>query len=135
MSAWIVSARHVDAIVSAAIDHDLVGVRTARKVAQSLVDENRASIVYLYPNDDEPVRAHEEVRLVVEHDGKPLDCWALLRLIDCYVYQSSEHPGWEASDARGLCEDLHAAICDANGLDAETYREDPRARNAPWGIR
>ena len=47
---------------------------------------------------------------------------AARKIVDCYDYQSCEHPSWEASAAKALADRLSALL-----------PEDDDYRKAPWG--
>jgi hypothetical protein len=50
-----------------------------------------------------------------------------LKLIDCYEYQSCEHPGWHSSSARCFCEALRLRLIAAlPGYDEAPYEWPPR---------
>jgi hypothetical protein len=38
---------------------------------------------------------------------------AALKALDCYEYQSCEHPGWEASEAKAFCDSLRSSLIGA----------------------
>jgi hypothetical protein len=50
-----------------------------------------------------------------------------LKLIDCYEYQSCEHPGWHSSSARSFCEALRKRLIGAlPGYPDAPYEWPPR---------
>jgi hypothetical protein len=135
MSAWIVSKQHIDAMVTAGLpapgkspvvrwsDPDQAEVckelskENADGVGRMLWQENRQSVNYRYGEDNpvDPIYGYEPER------HSPL---TVLKLIECYEYQSCEHPGWENGEARKFCQALRVkAVQDLPGYDAE-----------PWGI-
>lgn len=166
MSAWIVSRRHIDYMVSAAARYDrhveiartqgnrllpdVVYQWSERIDDPSIVDvdvmtthlapswkdclgrlwwyENHASVAYRYPNhaDDLPGPVGltlAEIRDEYQHILH-LDPVVVLKAIDCWRYQSCEHPGHEKSAAWRLAGTLmHITIYNLPGYDA-----------APWGI-
>lgn len=127
MSAWIVSKRHIDAIVTAAINAGLSRGKTADQLGDMLWRENVASVSYRY----------REARPDVFYRFEPNalnDPWSLVKQLDCYDYQSCEHPEWEASEARALIENLRAHTMAALGMPLTNYQETANWREAPWGI-
>jgi hypothetical protein len=102
MSAFIVSPRHIDFIVSAAytwraMPDDLPHTRAgAAMLAAQLEAENRASVNARYNENDGMPDAPRSVQLVFEI-GNPV---RVLKAIACLEYQSCEHAGWPESDVK-----------------------------------
>ena len=125
MSAYIVSARHVDYLVSAAVlwrgslvATDEHGNATPEAAVAMLETENRASVEYRYPDraknpenlpggpDRDRVPGKRSHRMTLN-----VKAVQVLKAVSCYEYQSCEHPGWDESKAKRFCEALtHAAI-------------------------
>jgi hypothetical protein len=131
MSAFVVSKRHIDAMVTAALDgrHGMnltwfgadgtrheVTLATATETGAMLWATNVESVNYRY-NDNEPLLDYS----FESHDVPPV--W-VLKAIDCYEYQSCEHDGWKGSDASLFAEALRRHVV---GML-------PGYENAPWGI-
>lgn len=141
MSAWIVSEQHITAMLTAGLrfgygpddkmrffagEYNRAKVReltlsTASEVGQMLWAENYASVNHRYeesgeaPDYDYPDRSGDRVEK---------DPVVILKLIDCYEYQSCEHDGWATSKAKAFCDALRSrAINKLPGYDA-----------APWGL-
>lgn len=101
---------------------------TPEELGQLLWDENVASVSYRYggeSRDTLPGPVGEDY--VYVHRGASLaprpDPVRVLKACDCYEYQSCEHPGWSASEARAALEAIRSAAIHAlPGYDA-----------APWG--
>lgn len=62
----------------------------------------------------------------------------VLKALDCYEYQSCEHPGWPASEAHAVCKALRRAVlCQVDGYDESPWAWDDtqlataRARQRP----
>ena len=142
MSAWMVSKRHVDYLLSAALRYGKVhplrwylpattetpqpyeerrrelAPENASSVGAMLWTENRVSVNHRY-NQKGGLQSYRFAR----YPGD-VDPVVVLKSIRCYVYQSCEHPGWEQSEARAFCDALTLACFDKlPGYDA-----------APWGI-
>ena len=133
MSAWIVSKAHIRAMVSLGVSRGLIvkgsmlGSRMS-ELGQMLINENVASVRYRYPDSGDQLPGPNERYWLTpyRHDlvgparvPTPVEG---LKLINCYEYQSCEHPGWEDSDAHKWCQDLESALIhDLPGYD-----------EAPW---
>lgn len=93
----------------------------AERIGQMLVRENRLSVNHRYRESEvEAIYTYE--RPVIRGRVDPV---VILKAIDCYEYQSCEHPGWKCSEAHAFCRALrHRMICHLSG-----YEE------APWEIR
>jgi hypothetical protein len=125
MSAFVVSKEHIDAIVAAAMpsgaqegcywyrggNGKYADYTNADEIGRMLWDECVRSVSYRYPdNDPLPGGAYFD-------DGTPeseayvfpllkapkLEPVAALKAIQCYEYQSCEHPGWDTSEAKTFC--------------------------------
>jgi hypothetical protein len=117
MSAWIVSRQHIDVMVDAAIRRGLVEPSQADEVGRMLWKENLASVAHRYPRDKDGERpgptdfrdADVETYTFTPLPKEIVDVWdlnpdgALRVTVDCYDYQSCEHPGWRGSAAHALC--------------------------------
>jgi hypothetical protein len=135
MSAFVVDRKHIDALVTAALDgcplrqgspvswyfpsierpgDTLVTLQEKRRTARQedasrigamLWAENVNSVNHRYTEDE-----WEDVYEYRRYTGT-LPAVQVLKAIDCYVYQSCEHDGWETSEAKQFCESLrHAYI-------------------------
>jgi hypothetical protein len=148
MSAWIVSTRHIDVLVQAATRPDAYGplrysyephapedgTRVSVVCTQTdalgrmLLAENIASVAFRYPDDtfDElPGPTKKTAPAAYRYtDPGTFPIVDELKAIDCYEYQSCEHPQWERSEARAFCQALrHRLVMRLPGYD-----------EAPWGI-
>jgi hypothetical protein len=84
------------------------------------------SVAYRYPHDSDEALPGAGARPETYHYRPPVPFSpvVLLKAIDCYEYQSCEHPQWRTSDARAICAALrHRLIGELPGYSA-----------APWGI-
>lgn len=140
MSAFTVDTAHIDTIVNAMRQYAGVPVPTGaeRNIGQMLWDENFASVNYRYrENESAPVYAPTLT-------DEPLSPIAVLKALDCYEYQSCEHPGWEESDARKLCDAIRGIIftdhpdwgqtVNRYGYDQRRYTMLPEYGAAPWEV-
>lgn len=122
MSAWIVSKKHIDVLVAALVEEQVIKLADADETGRILWRENHKSVNARYA---EKTRApaytfeHESTSNVV-----------VLKSIHCYEYQTCEHDGWKRSRARQLCLELTSRIAYALAQQACRKAYD----DAPWGI-
>ena len=146
MSAWIVSKRHIDLLVSVILRSEAVpeaGV-DANTIGTELWTECHRSVNYRYSeNEPVPDYHHEPYPLDVAGDGYLF----LLKQVDCYRYQSCEHPGWESSAACRWTDELRqmwirrasrefpgSALAPAPAGRPWTASYPAAYERAPWGI-
>ncbi|GHJ45862.1 hypothetical protein Cs7R123_32040 [Catellatospora sp. TT07R-123] len=91
---------------------------TAGQVGAMLLATNRDSVNHRY--DETEI---EPPYLFTRVPGDP-DPVVVLKAVDCYEYQSCEHPGWRDSQAREFCDALRALAISRL----------PGYRRAPWLI-
>lgn len=77
---------------------------TADRVGQMLLSENHKSVNHRYSESD------DESRLYRYSPRLQRPAVEILKLIDCYEYQSCEHPGWKKSEARKFCDVLRGKL-------------------------
>jgi hypothetical protein len=98
-----------------------------KTLGQMLLDECLRSVWYRYEDDtlDTLPGYHDtEDRSAYTHHDMHVTAIATLKSIDCYEYQSCEHPEWPESCAKAFCDALRRAIThDIPGYD-----------DAPWGL-
>lgn len=155
MSAWIVSKEHIDLIVSegirlearlvsvgddGALEVDRLTSLNANTVGRVLWGECQRSVAYRYPRDRDGqwpgpaglTLAEIEgytwtpttLRLGMDRETQRLV--GLINAIECYEYQSCEHPGWASSEAKRWVESIYRLA-----VARLTRRLEP---NLPWGI-
>ena len=138
MSAWIVSRAQIDALVLASVqfdvpfDPDSSAGRTPTPAGlaaagAALWAENHRSVNHRY-DESEPVPDYSPSLPEVV-----LDPVAVIKLIDCYAYQSCEHPGWTTSASADFCRRLREAAL--AGLALEPSRSGERAVPLGWDDR
>lgn len=135
MSAWIVSRAHIDSLVLAGVQFGVIEEPTPQKLTALGVDlwaENHRSVSYCCDHGYQAPPYTAPMAEVV------LDRVAVVKLVDCIVYQSCEHPAWTGSAAAGYCRRLRVAamgelpLPHRQGGGATTY---PLGwEDAPWGI-
>jgi hypothetical protein len=135
VSAFIVSATHVDVLLSVALHgpHDAAvpranwsppyldqaGIRlsaaTCSPLGAALLAENIASVAHRYPD----CARHElpgpwPTPIPDQYEftdfGACMNIAEACSAIDCFEYQSCEHPEWEASCARTFCQQFRGAL-------------------------
>ncbi len=168
MSAFMVSKTHIDLMVRLAIwGPSGVEVRpdkawyrpyfgnpsrkaepeTANELGEIFVKENLSSIHYRYPdtieNPDATPGPIEQYWLTeYEYDDPQIDLTIVedFCLLDCYEYQSCEHPEWRDSEAFKLVDSIRGSLIHRlPGYDQVPWsfdRDDlAKLRKAPWGAR
>ena len=138
MSAWLVSQHHIAALATALLD---LG-HGPQAVGETLLRENERSLRYRYEERAEPY-FNEDGQLTapfafagpVREGGV---AW-LLKQVDCYAYQACEHPAWQQSEAKRLCDAIEAQIAglsedEAPALRLDAVRSSREYNAAPWGI-
>src|SRR5262249_30306760 len=134
MSAFVVSATHVDVLLSVALHgpsdgasrrHDWtppyldeagtrLSVTTSSLLGACLLAENIASVAHRYPDcarhelpGPMPMPIPDQYELT--DFGPCMTIAEACSAIDCYVYQSCEHPEWQGTSAEAFCERLRGA--------------------------
>jgi hypothetical protein len=131
MSAWLVSKKHIDALVYARGLNDMRGGRIDdidnNELGRMLWRENMASMLARYGDAiDEKVLAdyHYDPVSAGVLIGREFGPVYFIKAIHCYRYQSCEHDGWESSRSADYCKRLEQMLVHRlPGYDA-----------APWGI-
>jgi hypothetical protein len=91
---------------------------SAGRVGAMLLAENRASVDHRYDENE-----IEAPYLFTRLPGRP-DPAVVLKAVACLEYQSCEHPGWIASEAKRFCDALRLLAISRL----------PGYRDAPWPI-
>lgn len=134
MSAFIVSKRHIDFLVTALFKYEVVthDDGTPGAIGQTLWQENHTSVNYRY-DESEPCPPYT-------YSGSGLtdlvrDPLVTYKQIRCYVYQACEHTGYETSHvAEWMALLEYACERGANLPPGKTMRQLPGWDDAPWGI-
>ena len=140
MSAFQVSNAHISVLVFARefVDSRLTPFYrdSETDLGRALVRENVLSCEHRYPSNAQ--RDHVLTTGAVEpsaadfaaeayfykRPAKTPDVVTMLKAIDCYEYQSCEHPGWKTSHARDYCAEVRRNLIPML----------PGYSDAPWGI-
>lgn len=101
---------------------------TSDELGHMLWQECLASVLYRYPEDTPEtvpgLVSHPWTKpYVYEAPGFQPTPGEVFQTIDCYSYQSCEHPSWYRSEAESFCRSLRSAWC---GFV-------PGYHEAPWG--
>jgi hypothetical protein len=138
MSAWVCSENHINTIAvylaSREIEVEWHGrpfkcIEQPENVANILYHENVASVNYRYNEQAQEPAAKHTYALAMIPDPVPM-----YKLIGCYTYQSSEHPGWEHCLAKLLCDAGERHIERVLGKTADEIEGTAEWNKAPWGI-
>jgi hypothetical protein len=123
MSAFICNLSHITALAVHAARHHLLGYADAKQVGEMLHAENVASVNYRY---SEATRPHFAIcEWAAFH---PFSRVQILKAAHCLHYQSCEHPGWKASDACKLLEEIIGEFTpDLPGYDDAQWEITPPA--------
>lgn len=141
MSAFVLNKGHIDAMLRAGLAyshasrlywytshpgtieqaqelHRELRSDTADQIGAMLVAENVRSVCYRYekqPTDELPGPGDSYWLRDYHYDPRgPIPTpVAALKLVDCYEYQSCEHPEWEGSEASRFCDALRRKLIDA----------------------
>jgi hypothetical protein len=121
MSAFTLGTDHIDLLITVAMripgfNEQVVNIpKTADLLGQDLVDENYASVNYRYASHDDPETPPEyHWQPVAEVQAEKLSALLLLQIINavnCYDYQTCEHPAWTDSKAFWVSQAI-AAWCE-----------------------
>jgi len=117
VSAYIVDRAHIDVLVQGLAESEIVTEVDPDELGRILWRENLASVAYRYPNDGDgerpgpmDFRDNDVETYIYRRPTKPISRGALMAAVECYDYQSCEHPGWRISQARTWAHDLYARL-------------------------
>jgi hypothetical protein len=132
MSAWIVSKKHIDLLVTLAAQYELMDGKTEQQFGQILWDENYRSVNSRYDDNESP-RQYEFTPYPVE----TLSTIAQIKQARCYIYQTCETDDYAQTVAIMFAETL-ATILEQEGNfyipSGKSVRDLPGWESAPWGI-
>jgi hypothetical protein len=121
VSAWIVSKTHIDALVQALIEADLIEADKATATGKMLWRENHKSINARYgASPRTPAYTYTPL------EGRAFDAPAVIQSAAvCYDYQTCEHEGYRSSKARLFVLALAGMVKDSERHDG---------LKGPWGV-
>lgn len=116
MSALILDDDHIDFLVSAVVEYsvrrgDDVAARTWTELGRLMLRENYRSVDYRYKDSGSPGWPDGELGLWESYryrsvEPAQLDPVQTIKVVQCYQYQSCEHPGWGDSEAKRVTDRL-----------------------------
>lgn len=112
MSAFVVEKEHIDFIVTAAIDFEIIAAPAALALGKCLWQENVNSVLKRYPQIQGRERTGylQEVQLYTFKRRTHISVNDVAGAIACLDYQSCEHDEWEGSLAHDFLVRLRAAL-------------------------
>jgi hypothetical protein len=131
MSAWIVTKKHIDYLVTAGIAAEVVQPSKADETGRMLWRECLQSVAYRYPYHVDGTRPgpvgfkDSDVDRYQWRETPVLTGGALAKTVGCYDYQSCEHPEYRDSEASKLIAELSRISGRDDGVK---YPDD-----VPWG--
>ena len=118
MSAFVVTTKHIDYLVAAALAYKITLLPSADVIGSTLLEENYRSVNHRYHDADAaPAYRYTDPKLPIIHIQ-------VIKAAQCLRYQSCEHDGWERSNARHILE----------GLITEAISRLPGYNDAAWAI-
>lgn len=115
MSAWVVGQDHIDLMVTAAMrlsgwNEKYINIpETADILGKGLWKENYNSVNHRYDERKRTPAYHwTPVAEVQEEVLRPEVLVQIIHAVDCYEYQSCEHPAWSDSTAYWACQAVKA---------------------------
>lgn len=116
MSAWIVSAHHIDALAYAAVKRNILycfrklseRCESPAKVGRILLAQCVRSVRLRYPDlpDHDLPGSDARPENYTYRTPARFTPVALVKAVDCLDYQSCEDPAWAESEAYAICEAL-----------------------------
>ena len=132
MSAWTVSKKHIDLLVTLAAQLELTGGKTENEIGQILWDECYRSVNCRY-DETNPAPKYE----FKPFDLKSLSTIAQIKQVECYEYQTCETEDYDTTPAIILTNTI-ATILELEGnfhIPSDgSIRDIPGWDEAPWGI-
>ena len=130
MSAWTVSKKHIDLLVTLAAQAELLGDKNETQVGQILWDENYRSVNERY-NETNPAPRYS----FKPFDLTTLSTIAQIKQVHCYVYQTCETDDYKTTQAIVLVEKIEALLsAGVHVPSGKSVRSAPQYDAALWGI-
>lgn len=135
MSAWVVSKRHIDLLVTAIVRSESVdtGGLSKDQIGRELWRENVRSVNYRY-SERGRTPAYQ-----YRAPGELPHYLAILKQVECYQYQTCERPDWERSTAHRWTQALRELLekqaeAEFPGASYFPGRAPAQYEAAPWGV-
>lgn len=141
MSVFPVGKAHIDAMVNAAAQWGVISTEAeALAAGQMLWDENYRSVNHSHRERSRAPSYSVTATGAVFHPA------AIMKIVRCYDYQTSEAPNWANTDAFAWCarlrqaalaamtDDYRAPRLNSLGHEQPTYMLSTEYRTTPWGI-
>lgn len=118
MSAFILPTNHIAALTSYANYQNILRQKPER-VFEILTEENYCSVNYRYSENSKPAPADLIYReLPISWLKDTHISVKILKLANCYTYQSCETESWETSEAKAIIDEIVSeAIANLPGYD------------------
>ena len=141
MSAFVPSKLHYDLLVKTIIEgpadpldpQDSLSFRWSPKASsydelgETLLRETVRSVWHRY-EDEDMIPDWARQRYTYKDPGFALSPVEFIKALQCYRYQSCEHPGWEGSEADRLTKEALLGV----SLDLVTVLLEEEYDSAPW---
>ena len=85
----------------------------ADEIGEMLTNAMVASVTYRYPDDENELPGPINAWYMLPYryqQGQRLTIVQAIKAIQCYEYQSCEHPGWRTSEAKEFCSALMSRL-------------------------
>lgn len=130
MSAWIVSKKHIDVLISFAADHQITVEHHGWKYDVAL-NPDRCGLELWAENHRSVNHRYQENTPCPEYHWTPdlRDEWVTLKTLNCYDYQACECDDYPTTWSAAFVKALQTYL---EGLQVSD--DHPRYEAAPWGI-
>jgi hypothetical protein len=129
MSAWICEPEHIGFLAAWYRTFSGYSDFNCGEVAGILAEENIRSVKYRYGSRYEDFSDDQYIHECMKeghNQFKDLNKYSLAQVLKwahCYAYQACEHPAWEQSTAKQICDRIESAA----------IRQIPGYKEAHWG--
>lgn len=127
MSAWLCSDKHIFELAKYYVEKCQTyssSKLSFKEAAELLYAENVKSLEYRYSEGTAAELVWYKMKAPINYVPTIDNIFVLAKQVDCYHYQSCEHPEWEDSKAYRMCLSIKEGLL-SNHPDYE---------DAPWGI-
>lgn len=118
MSAYLCDVAHIGGLARWAHENAPESYTDPAALARLLATENLRSVAYRYPDDAEGDRPGQPCKSDADYirlceaaarfigAARGVKPYEVVKAIECYQYQSCEHPDWDGSHARAVVEQI-----------------------------